>query len=372
MFNVVTTRLDWTRADSVVRGALRWWVEELAGMIPDQLRRRTAGLRSRLLLVIDSTGTFLSEEIGDTRVKLGRVDLQSNQAAAIPRIIETASRRTKTTSNDVVVCLPFDRALRATVTFPLATERNIEEVIGFEFERIVPFTREEVYYAYRLLGRDKTTRTLQVELAVIRREPVQEISRLAARLGLSVVGLEVAGTTTDAAATTIMLHDRGRATPHRRVARVMIAIACVAGTLALASIVIPFVQARSTLALLTTEVGEARRQADASLAVQKQIDAKIQDQQFLVAKKQKTFTLTEILNIVTQLTPDDTWLSEMQVTGDEIHLVGISASATQILSLIDQSPSFRNAAFRSSITRDPKLNGERFDIGAHVAPRGAP
>jgi general secretion pathway protein L len=142
--------------------------------------------------------------------------------------------------------------------------------------------------------------------------------------------------------------------------------------LAVAAILIPFLQARTTIETLTAQVAEARRQADASLAVQKQIDAKIQDQQFLVAKKQRALTLTEILNVVTQLTPDDTWLSEMQVSGDEIHLVGVSASATQVLSLIDQSPSFRNAAFRSSITRDAKLNAERFDIGAHVAPRSKP
>jgi general secretion pathway protein L len=372
MFNVASSRLDWVRADSVARGALRWWLEELAGMIPDHLRRRVAGFRHRLLLVIDATGASLVEEVGDSREKLGRVDLQSGQAAPIRRILDTAKRRAKSKTNDVVVCLPADRALSATVSFPLATERNLAEVIGFEFERLVPFTREEVYYAYRLLGRDRATRSLQVELHVVRREPVEEISQLAARVGLNVIGLEAAGTTAGSPAIPIMLHDNGRANTQRRTVGAMIAIACITAGLALASIVIPIVQARSTLASLTAQVAEARHQADASLAVQKQIDAKIQDQQFLVAKKQRTLTLTEILNIVTQLTPDDTWLSEMQVTGEEIHLVGVSASATQILSLIDQSPSFHNAAFRSSITHDPTLNGERFDIAANVVPRSKP
>jgi hypothetical protein len=53
-------------------------------------------------------------------------------------------------------------------------------------------------------------------------------------------------------------------------------------------------------------------------------------------------------------------------------MIGLTGSATALLAAIAKSPSFRDASFESSITRDTKTNRERFDIGAHIAKRGSP
>jgi hypothetical protein len=41
------------------------------------------------------------------------------------------------------------RALRPTALLPLAAERKLAQVIGFESERLVPFKPSEIYFAYR-------------------------------------------------------------------------------------------------------------------------------------------------------------------------------------------------------------------------------
>jgi len=65
-----------------------------------------------------------------------------------------------------------------------------------------------------------------------------------------------------------------------------------------------------------------------------------------------------------------TYLTELEVKGETIRMVGLTGSATALLGLIAKSSSFRDVSFESSITRDPKSNRERFDIGAHIAKRG--
>lgn len=369
----VDTMLDWqARIDAGLRGALRWWLDELAFFVPEELRRWIASLRSRVLLIIDDTGAFLAYETGDEREQLGRIDLQSGQPATVHRLLASTPQGRRSETADVVICLPAQRALRTTVSLPLAAERNLDEVVGFEFERLVPFKHDAVYYAHRILSRNKVTRTMQVELTVVPRTDAEELSQLAQRVGLQVVGLEVAGASTDPRASAVLLHGDDRPTTHPRARLAIMALSGVAALLAIACVAVPFMRANSTLDRLTTQVAEARREADASLNLQKQIDAEIQDQQFLINRKRQFPTFTELLDTITRLTPDDTWLTELQVASGEIHLIGASGSATTLLGLVDQSPSFRNAAFRSSITQDSRINRERFDIGAKIAPREGP
>ena len=80
-------------------------------------------------------------------------------------------------------------------------------------------------------------------------------------------------------------------------------------------------------------------------------------------------TVTELLDALTHLAPDDTWLTELQIAGTDIRLTGAAGSATALLGLIAQSPDFRNAAFRSPVVQDSRLGRERFDLGAQISPR---
>src|SRR5579863_8096463 len=146
------------RLDSGLRTAVRWWLDELASLVPGELRRRVASLRSRLLLVVDKSGAYLAAETGDRREALGRVDLQAGEPESVRRLIAAAPQGGRHLASAVVVCLPAERALRTTVSLPLAAERNLDQVVGFEFERLVPFKREDVHYACQIVQRNKTAR----------------------------------------------------------------------------------------------------------------------------------------------------------------------------------------------------------------------
>jgi general secretion pathway protein L len=364
----VEQMMDWqSRIEPATRGALRWWLGELRGLVPQALRRRLAGLKSRLVLVADASGTALLCETGEEREPLGRVDLREPQT--VRRALSAAPQGRLDRAGHVTLRLPPDRALRTRVALPLAAERNLDQVVGFEFERLVPFKRDEAYYAYRVVARDKATRNLQVELTVAPRGDIDATAQAAARAGLHLAALEIMGAAPLDPGSIIPLR-QGDGTAARSQARIAVAVlAATAALLATACIAIPFWRAHSALDALTVQVAEARRQAEASLALQKQIDAQLQDQRFLIDRRLRMPTVTELLDTITRLTPDNTWLTELQIDGSEVHLIGASVSATALLGLVDQSPAFRNAAFRSSITQDSQLKRERFDISARIAPR---
>ncbi|MGH7036277.1 MAG: PilN domain-containing protein [Stellaceae bacterium] len=363
--------LDWQRGiEPALRGALRWWLGELASFAPAGLRRRIAGPRSRLLLVRDPVGTALVLENGDQRQGLGPVDLAS--ARSVQRALAAAPQGLNRRSANVVLCVPAGGALRTIVTLPLAAERNLDQVIGFELERLVPFKREAAYYAHRVVARSKTARNLHTELTVVPRAEIDAMAQAAQRVGLHATGIEIAGASPGDPAAFIPLEGAPRAAAHSHARIALASLAGLVTLLGIAAIVIPLVKVERARGALGAEVAEARHGAEASLDLQKQIEAQRRDQRVLVDRRRKTPAVTELLDIITRLTPDNTFLTELQIGNDEVRLIGASTSATALLGLVDQSPSFRNAAFRSPITQDPKLNRERFDISAKIAPRGAP
>lgn len=360
--------LDWqSGVEPALRGVLRWWLGELASFVPAGLRRRVAGLRSRLLLVGDQFGTSLILENGEQRQPLGPIDLAAPHS--VQRALAASPQGWSGRSANVVLCVPANSALRTVVTLPLAAERNLDQVVGFELERLVPFKREAAYYAHRTLARSKAARNLQIELTVVPRAELDATAQAAQRVGLHATGIEIAGASLADPPAFIPLEGAARpaAPSHARVA--LASLAGLAALLGIAAIAIPFWQVERARDALGAQVAEARREAEASLDLQKQIDAQLQLQRLLIDRRRQTPTVTELLDIITRLTPDNTFLTELQIGNGEVHLIGASSSATALLGLIDQSPSFRNAAFRSPITQDSKLNRERFDISAKIALR---
>jgi general secretion pathway protein L len=73
------------------------------------------------------------------------------------------------------------------------------------------------------------------------------------------------------------------------------------------------------------------------------------------------FTM-EILNELSTMIPSDAWLTELKLTGDKLHLYGLAASATGLISLLEKSPFFENVEFISTIRKD-RDGREIFRIG---------
>lgn len=233
--------LDWQSGiEPALRGALRWWLGELASFAPAGLRRRLASLRSRLLLVSDALGTSLVLENGEQRQSLGPVDLASPRS--VQRALTAAPQGRSGTTANVVLCIPASSALRTSVTLPLAAERNLDQVVGFELERLVPFKREAAYYAYRVVARDKTARNLQLELTVVPRAELDAGLQGAQRAGLHATGIEIAGAGPADPAAFIPLEGAARPPAHAHARIALASLAGVAALFAIAAISVPFVR----------------------------------------------------------------------------------------------------------------------------------
>lgn len=86
----------------------------------------------------------------------------------------------------------------------------------------------------------------------------------------------------------------------------------------------------------------------------------------LAKRKQTTPSSVVVLEAVSRVLPDTTYVTELRVEGDKMQVVGMTQDAPSLIRLIEQSPHFTRATFFAPTTRGQSDPGERFHIEARM------
>jgi general secretion pathway protein L len=89
----------------------------------------------------------------------------------------------------------------------------------------------------------------------------------------------------------------------------------------------------------------------------------------LERRKYETPASVIVLDALTQVLPDHTYVTELHLAGNKLQIVGITRDAPSLIPLIEQSQHFTRATFYAPTTRSSSDPGERFHIEARVEPK---
>lgn len=307
-----------------VRRFLGWWLAELAGLAPAR------GVEVE---------TDLSKPVAEA-------------AAAIERACAGRARV-------VVLRLPERAVLQRIVTLPLAAERNLAAVLGFEMDRHTPFKAEAVYYGFAPLRRDAAARTLQVALTAVPRRQVDPLVEALRAAGIQARSLRAGTARLDLAAGPA---SSARASRTRRWALAGLAAVSVAALLG-----VPIAHKLQAIASLEAEVEAVRVQAQLAQRAREEIARLAAAQGALLERRREQRAALEVLLDLTRLVPDGTWLSHLNVAGARVRLRGESGNATEVLGALEGSGAFHGASLDGSVTRDARSARERFALSARVS-----
>lgn len=83
-------------------------------------------------------------------------------------------------------------------------------------------------------------------------------------------------------------------------------------------------------------------------------------------RKQTTLTAVMVLEILSDILPDQTYVTELRLEGSKLRLIGLSNDAPSLIGLIERSGRFTRATFFAPTTRAPADTRERFHIEAII------
>ncbi|MGX1165407.1 general secretion pathway protein L [Bradyrhizobium sp. USDA 372] len=92
----------------------------------------------------------------------------------------------------------------------------------------------------------------------------------------------------------------------------------------------------------------------------------------LERRKYETPASVIVLESLSRVLPDHTYVTELHLAGNKLQIGGITRDAPSLIPLIEQSQHFTRATFYAPTTRSSSDPGERFHIEAQIEPRNVP
>ncbi|QSA96704.1 PilN domain-containing protein [Methylococcus sp. EFPC2] len=342
----------------------RWWGGELAAILPAPLRASLWPQRARLLLSRrgEQVQVSLSDDNGER--PLGLFPLDESAAREREKLYETTPHL-----DEAELCLRLGQgqSLLRTFKLPAAASENLRQVMAFEMDRLTPFKADQVYYSIQLIERLPDTRQIRVELALTPR----------AKLDPSLDELASAGWRPErviadgARANHDLLPEAFRRPRSRLPQRVNIAAAALFALLLLATLALPAWLNYTLEQQLRQEVRQVTKISKEVEDIKAEAEKLAHENGFLLRKKSEEPATLEMLDELSRLIPDQTWLNGLQYRDRKVVIQGQSPAASSLISQIEASPYFKNTNFVSPVTKDVASGQERFQIASEVLGRRA-
>jgi general secretion pathway protein L len=137
--------------------------------------------------------------------------------------------------------------------------------------------------------------------------------------------------------------------------------------LVLVAVALPLVYKHRQVQALEAQVQAARTEALQAEQLRQEFEQLLAASNALVDQRKARPLAIAVLDEVTRILPDSTWLARLELNGSKVKLQGESANASEVATLILASELFTDARFDSPVTRVGTSARERFLISATIA-----
>ena len=358
---------------SGLRQFIRWWVDELADLLPGGLRRTPYERMATLSLMPGVDDIALSRVNGTSaeelvRVPWGEQDHGAGFLSPDLTLLRNTLQRFDPTSTRVVVQVPKVQALSRSLQLPLAAEENLAQVLAYEMSRQTPFDVEDVYFDYRLAKREPAVRRIEVRLLLVPKRFVNDLlDRIVPDWNLRPAPRQFFHEDEGGGYQLAFLPAAYRPMSTARLnAGLVLANVLVFGVL----VAMTISGQQATLERLRDRLGVVRGDALAVADMRKTLDDRGAALDLLRQYKLGSPAVVEVINELSILLDDETWLYSLELKDGQVHIQGTSNSASSLIARLEETDMFKGARFSSPVTREGASGRERFQLTVGIVPRG--
>jgi general secretion pathway protein L len=332
---------------------ISWWTEQMRELVAPLSRHF-----SRL------SGDVLSLECGAGAAGPWRVVRRRNGGnvpiATIPADAPSSVWRDAFASRgraERVVITLAQRFLIRRTSLPMAAAGEIEALLRYEMDRLTPFQADAVLFAHRVVSRDSKAGKLLVDVAIL---PKAWIDTVVARLAVASIRPDAVEEAADAsrvgslpngAASWRIAMDRTDSARHARTRLAWRMASATCAALALAMVAVPYIRQSLALAAVEQRISSLRSGMDRVTELHRQIASASEGAGQIASARQRGTVALRVLADVTDLLPDDTWLTSLSLRRARVVIEGHSAAATRLIAAMAADPQLNNPSFAAPVVR---------------------
>lgn len=339
-----------------IQAFLHWWGEGLRTSLPDGLRKLFRSDPPRLVLHMqnDQQGVVLWEQDGKQQ-ECGSFLLTDGNASLASFVPAKSSNK----SYQVELRLGQAQVLQMQRHFPEAVKDNLRQVVGYQLDRLTPFTAENALFDAQILQHDKVRKEVLAGIYVTPRHVVDRFVREVTNAGVDAVHIISVGETGGR-----VRLEREQSTEMTQ-GWSMIPLYLFIGALVL-SLLAPLAYKFRRLDQVETALADVRKSSSEQLAVRDKLMEADEALHFLEEKRRTSPVALDVVEKLSAEIPANTWLERLTLEGSTLEIRGESGKALNLIDIMEEAPEFSNVRFKSPVIRNKDNGHDRFHIEATV------
>lgn len=348
-----------------LRAFLHWWGNQLVELVPPKLRAWWSGHDRVILLSFEGENAIFERQEGEQRVRIFSVapdSADSRMPSDLPRKLALAIGG----NFRLLFQVPSDKVLRREVVLPLAVEENLRQTLAFELDRFTPFGSDHAYFVFRVLERNPDQGRLVVELNTLAKPVLDSALTRAEAMGISVHGAVLAGEILEhgSQGSGLLPSPTNKAHASRGLRRWRLVAGLAALCLFCLALVVPIWQKRAAIMALNEPLAKAKAAAMEADAVRTRLDTLVDRHNRLPQKKWERYSTVLVLDELTRLLPDDTFVIQLDFDGKSVQIQGETGSSGTLIEILEASSMFKDVGFKSQLYKVQGTGIDRYHIEA--------
>lgn len=331
---------------------LAWWQQQLKECVPLSLRNKMAQSRRPALW-----------SPADDRVWLAAGALTESK----PFLSSALAQR----GGSAAVVIGEANGFRRELEMPLAVQDRLQQVLGYELDRLTPLKASELYYDFRVKQKNLSAGTCTVELAAAPRMRVDPMLAEAKRRNIVVTRMLLSPSDVDTPLDLLKTAQAAADDGNKPRSWITPALIGLCAALVIMLVALPLWQMRQYILALQPIESVAKTDAEVASLVQRQLEKQISEYNLPLARKYSGPLVVQLLDDLSKRLPDDTWAQSIEIRTmptqktKEVVLQGETGSGGKILQIVQESPLIKDPTFKATMTRVAP-NAERFHIAGEI------
>lgn len=358
--------------DLDVKKFFRWWLRELDFLVPEKIRQLVNEKQGFIIVRPDGNQLALTYVFNGVAEPLAILERNASGIAQYKALLDKDDRLAKA---NLMLRLTGNEAIQKELALPTAVKENLFQVVAYELDRYTPFKAEQVYFAVKPLEGESEPGQIRVMLVLTPREILDALYEDIKAMGMSPLFVDYEASPNDLGQRydgynllPESLREKTANAPRLIYTALIAAVFLLLG----AVLVLPVWFEYQTVNALQEKTDAIEKGVKDVKAMQLEIDAMIDETRLLIAEKSAVPAVVDMLNTLSVVMKDDTWLSYLQYSDGHLQIQGESPAASALIGVLEESEMFANARFVSPVTRDTVSGQERFQITVDVTPAVAP
>jgi len=346
-----------------IQEAFYRWIDSVAGTVNGLLHRLQSNHEVRITeaahdsFILHATGAAGKSNLRDHRIRIIDGVIEDRLPAAWVTMLRGSRAE---------ILLRANRFLFRPLELPKRAVEFLDGIVRAQIDRLTPWTPAEAVFSWTP-PTDVSNDRIELTVAATARAFVAPYVQAIADLGAaSVVVLTLPADAEPDTAPIRVFEQRARGVLEiDRIRHALVALFLVSG---LAAIISMGYSAVALDSLDTEQQDLSRKIAARRNALRTGPEFAVSAQRMLERRKQSIPSSVIVLEALSQILPDHTYITELRIEADKLQIVGVTRDAPALIALIEQSPHFTRATFYAPTTRTPGEPGERFHIEAQIKP----